>query len=166
MPKNAIQFLKAQHDEARQHLSALSATTDRAIKTRARLLAQVDQELRHHMQLEEEIFYPAFKDAVARKKDKTLFYEAKEEHNAAKKVLHDLTRTDVASVAFSGKAKVLCELIEHHIKEEEDEMFPVAREVFSNDELSSLEEKMASRKEQLETGRSWDRTDVAKSASL
>lgn len=166
MGSSAISYLKKQHKETREHLKTLAGTTDRALKTRKRLLAQLEEELRHHMQLEEEIFYPAFKEAVARKKDKTLFYEAKEEHNAAKKVLQDLTRTDVASVAFSGKAKVLAELVEHHIKEEEDEMFPLAKELFSNDELNSLGERMASRQEQLETGRSWDRTDVAKSASL
>lgn len=166
MAKNAISFLKEQHAETREHLEALTATTDRGVKTRARLLAQIESELQHHMQLEEEIFYPAFKEAVERKKDKTLFYEAKEEHEAAKKVLRDLVRADAATLAFGGKAKVLQELVEHHIKEEEDEMFPIAKKVLSAEELNTLGERMMNRKKQLESGRSWDRSDVAKSASL
>jgi len=166
MAKNAISYLKEQHAQAREDLEALAATTDRGVKKRTHLLAQIEEELTHHMQLEEEIFYPAFKEAVERKKDKTLFYEAKEEHNAAKKVLHDLVRADVASLAFSGKAKVLHELVEHHMKEEEEEMFPIAKEVLSREELNELGERMISRKKQLETGRSWDRSEVAKSAAL
>lgn len=161
MSKNAINYLKDQHDETRNHLEALAKTTDRGVKTRTELLAKIDEELRQHMQLEEEIFYPAFKEAVDRKKDRTLFYEAKEEHSAAKKVLADLIRSDVASLTFSGKAKVLHELVEHHIKEEEDEMFPIAKKVLSSEELIELAERMIARKEQLESGRSWDRSDVA-----
>lgn len=166
MAKNAIGYLKDQHSEAREHLDALVATTSRGVKRRTLLLAQLERELLHHMQLEEEIFYPAFKEAVERRKDKTLIYEAKEEHNVAKKVLHDLARSDVASLAFGGKVKVLRELVDHHIKDEEAEMFPIAQKLFSAEELDDLGERMVSRKAQLETGRSWDRSDIAKSASL
>jgi iron-sulfur cluster repair protein YtfE (RIC family) len=165
MSKDAINYLKEQHNKAREHLEALATTTDRGVKTREKLRRQLDEELRHHMQLEEEIFYPAFKEAVDRKKDKTLFYEAKEEHAATKKVLFDLIRTDVESLSFGGKTKVLQELVLHHAKEEEEEMFPIAKRVLSKDELSTLCERMMTRKQQLESGRSWDRTDVAASAA-
>jgi hemerythrin-like domain-containing protein len=113
------------------------------------------------MQLEEEIFYPAFREAVERKKDKTLYFEAKEEHRAAAKVLKDMIREDVGTLAFGGKVKVLKELVEHHIDEEEEDMFPIAEKVLSADELNDLAKRMEARKEQLEAGRAWDRSDVA-----
>src|SRR5688572_22061299 len=131
MALDAIALLKAQHKSARELLKALVATTDRGVKTRKELLAKIQSELSQHMAIEEEIFYPEFKRAVETKKDKRLYYEAQEEHKAAKKVLKDIVHADPATVAFGGKVKVLMELVEHHIEEEEQEMFPKAREAFS-----------------------------------
>lgn len=113
------------------------------------------------MQLEEEIFYSAFKAAVKLKKNKTLYFEVKEEHAAAKRVLNDMLHVDVGTLVFGGKAKVLKELIEHHLKEEEELMFPVAREAFSHEQLNVLGQRIDARKKELESGRSWDRTAVA-----
>jgi len=161
MSTDAITYLKDQHDQTRKLLNDLETTTDRGVKTRTELLSKLDVELRHHMQLEEEIFYPAFKEAVKLKKDKVLYFEAKEEHAAADRVLKDMVRVDVASLAFGGKAKVLKELVEHHIEEEEEGMFPIAKEVFDKKELRVLGERMESRKKELESGRSWDRSAVA-----
>ena len=68
----------------------------------------------------------------------------------------DLVATAPASEKFSGRAKVLKELIEHHAKEEEKEMFPRARELLSRDALAELGERMAERKKQLIAG--WPRS--------
>jgi len=157
MAQDAIAMLKAQHKTARDLLHALANTTDRGVKTRKDLLAKIRSELTQHMSIEEEIFYPAFKTAVETKKDKRLYYEAQEEHNAAKKVLKDIVHADPAPVAFGGKAKVLLELIEHHIEEEEQDMFPKAREVLSKQELVELAERMETRRQSIEAGRSWER---------
>lgn len=161
MAQDAVAMLKAQHKTARDLLKSLAKTTDRGVKTRKELLAKIQRELSQHMLIEEEIFYPAFKTAVETKKDKLMYYEAQEEHKAAKKVLKDIVHTDPGSVAFGGAAKVLLELIEHHIEEEEQEMFPKAREVFSKQELVELAERMEARRQAIESGRSWDRSQPA-----
>jgi hemerythrin-like domain-containing protein len=160
MSKNAIQLLTEQHKEARELLAELSKTTDRGVKTRTELLDKLRQALTGHMMIEEEIFYPAYKQAVDRKKDKRLYYEAQEEHRAAKHVLKDVLRADPASLAFGGKVKVLEELIEHHADEEEKDMFPLAREVLSKEELAVLGARMAERLEQINGGRAWDRVQA------
>jgi hemerythrin superfamily protein len=157
MKTDAISLLTKQHAEARELLAALAKTTDRGVKTRTELLAKLRTALTAHMSIEEEIFYPAYKQAAERKKDQHLFYEALEEHRAAKKVLKDLRHADPASVAFGGKAKVLKELVEHHADEEEKEMFPIARDLMPKEQLSELGARMQERLEQIENGRAWDR---------
>ena len=147
---NAIQLLKDDHKKVKGLLAELAATTARGTKTRSQLLAAIAQELRVHSQIEEEIFYPAFHAAREKADDDAMYFEALEEHRAAGElVLPDLERTEVSSEKFSGRAKVLKELIEHHADEEEKEMFPRARKLLSAEELDELGEKMAARKREL-----------------
>jgi hemerythrin-like domain-containing protein len=147
---NAIQLLKDDHKKVRKLLSELEATTTRGIKTRSELLARIGTELRVHSKIEEEIFYPAFKAAGEKNDDDKMYFEAQEEHRAAGElVLPDLEGTDPASEKFSGRAKVLKELIEHHAGEEEKEMFPRARQLLSAQELEELGGRMALRKQEL-----------------
>lgn len=147
---NAIQLLKKDHVTLRGLLTELEATTARAQKKRVELLAKVNRELKTHSRIEEEIFYPAFKNAGKKGDDAKMFFEATEEHRAAGDlVLPDLLSTDPSSENFSGRAKVLKELIEHHAKEEEKEMFPRAKQLLSKDQLDSLGEQMSARKAQL-----------------
>jgi hemerythrin-like domain-containing protein len=147
---DAIQLLKKDHVTVRGLLTELEATTARAQKKRAELLAKVDQELKAHTTIEDEIFYPAFKAAGKKNDDQKMYFEAKEEHRAAGDlVLPDLLGTDPASENFSGRAKVLKELVLHHAKEEEKDMFPRAKELMSKEELGALGERMAARKEEL-----------------
>ncbi len=147
---DAIQLLKKDHATVRALLKELDATTIRAAKKRTDLLAKVGKEIRIHARIEEEIFYPAFKAAGKKGDDAKMFYEATEEHRAAGDlVLPDLEGTDVASEKFSGRAKVLKELIEHHAKEEEKEMFPRAKTLLSKQELADLGDAMQARKIEL-----------------
>ncbi len=147
---DAIQLLKKDHVTVRGLLTELEATTTRAVKKRAELLAKVDRELKAHTTIEDEIFYPAFKAAGKKSDDQTMFFEAKEEHRAAGDlVLPDLLGTDPASDNFSGRAKVLKELVFHHAKEEERDMFPRAKELMSKEELQALGDQMAARKDEL-----------------
>jgi hemerythrin-like domain-containing protein len=150
MAKDAIELLKDDHDKVRDLLSQLAETSERATKSRHDLLRTIQAELEAHTTIEEEIFYPAFKKAGAEKKDDKLFYEAKEEHRTVDKlVLPDLSGTDVDTVEFAGRAKVLKELVEHHADEEEKEMFPRAKKLLSKDQLVELASRMEQRKEQL-----------------
>ncbi|PTT93156.1 hemerythrin, partial [Pseudomonas sp. HMWF031] len=109
-----------------------------------------------HTKLEEEILYPAYKKAGGKEQEK-MYYEAKEEHRTVDSlVLPDLKATDPASVEFSGRAKVVKELLEHHIEEEETEMFPQAKKLLGKAQLDELGAQMeamkASYKESLGDG--------------
>lgn len=146
---NAITSLKADHTKVKRILSQLEATTERGTKIREELVRQLEMELKVHAKLEEEIFYPAFKHAASKKEDKELFFEANEEHHVMDMVLPELKVTSPKSEHFGAKAKVLKELIEHHIKEEETEMFVRARQLMSEEELREVGEKMLKRKESL-----------------
>ena len=80
---DAIALLKNDHKEMRAMLDALEATTTRASKKRADLLAKIDANLKAHTTIEEEIFYPAFKEAGQKSDDDKMYFEALEEHRAA-----------------------------------------------------------------------------------
>jgi hemerythrin superfamily protein len=150
---NAIQMLKQDHKTVRGLLADLESTTRRGAKKRATLLARLAQEIDVHTRIEEEIFYPAFKEAGDSSDDAKLYHEAREEHRAAgEMVLPDLLKTAPDSEEFGGRAKVLKELIEHHAQEEEKEMFPRARQLFSAAELRELGERMLERKQALLAG--------------
>ena len=146
---NAISLLKADHKKVKGMLEELEKTTERAAKKRTKLLGQIEKELKVHTQIEEEIFYPAFKEAVEKKEDREMFFEAVEEHHVVKGVLPEIAGTDPSSEVFGAKAKVLKELVTHHAKEEEKEMFPAAKKALSSEELDELGERMQARKTEL-----------------
>jgi hemerythrin-like domain-containing protein len=107
-------------------------------------------ELKAHTTIEEEIFYPAFKAGGEKSDDDKMYFEALEEHRAAGDlVLPDLLSTPVGSEKFSGRAKVLMELVKHHADEEEKEMFPRSKKLLGKEELVSLGKQMAARKAEL-----------------
>jgi hemerythrin superfamily protein len=147
---DAIQLLKNDHKEMRAMLSDLESSTTRAAKKRSTLLQKIQVNLVAHTTIEEEIFYPAFKEAGKKSDDDMMYFEALEEHRAAGDlVLPDLLKTDPSSEKFSGRAKVLKELVEHHAGEEEKEMFPRARKLLSKAELNELGVRLEERKRQL-----------------
>jgi hemerythrin-like domain-containing protein len=148
--KNALELLKEDHQKVKKLLNELTETTTRAVRTRPQLLADIEHELKVHTRIEEEIFYPAFK-AAGGSDHKEMNFEALEEHRAVDElVLPDLKNTDPTSEQFSGRAKVLKELVEHHADEEEDEMFKMAKKALSDEELRSLGERMSARKQELQ----------------
>jgi hemerythrin superfamily protein len=152
---DAITLLKNDHNEMRALLGALEQTTARAVKKRQTLLAKIELNLKAHTSIEEEIFYPAFKEAGRKSGDDKsgddkMYFEALEEHRAAGDlVLPDLLGTDPSTENFSGRAKVLKELVEHHAAEEEKEMFPRARKLLDKAELVALGGQMEQRKREL-----------------
>lgn len=149
MTMNALELLKQDHEKVKGLLAKLTETTARAAKTRTKLMSEIGEQLRLHAKIEEQIFYPAFKDA-GKSGEESLFYEASEEHKAVElQVLPDLESSDVNSEAFTGRARVLREMVEHHAQEEENEMFPKARELFSDEQLEELGAKMKELKDQL-----------------
>lgn len=139
---NAIDLLKADHEKVKGILSQLSESTDRALKKRVDLLDKLEMEITIHTQLEEQILYPAFKEAGGKEEDE-MYYEAKEEHRTVDSlVLPDLKGTDPSTPEFAGRVKVVKELLEHHIEEEETEMFPKAKKLLGKAKLDELGEQM------------------------
>jgi hypothetical protein len=140
---DAITMLKADHDKVKDLLAQLERTTERGVKTRAELFAMIKGELTVHEIIEEEIFYPELK---AHPKAKDIVLEGYEEHHVVDLLMGELERLDVADESWGAKAIVMKENVEHHIEEEEGEMFKAARQVFDRDELVELGDRMAERK--------------------
>ena len=141
---NAIDLLREDHDRIKPLLSELKETTDRAEKTRGDLFSRIKQELTIHEIIEEEIFYPALKEHP---RAKEIVLEGYEEHDVVSRLMGELDGMEPTDERFGPKAKVMAENIEHHIEEEEGEMFKKARQAFDPDELDRLGERMARRKE-------------------
>jgi len=140
---DAIALLKADHDKVKRLLSDLETTTERGGKTRAELFATIKGELTIHEIIEEEIFYPALK---SHPKAKDVVLEGYQEHHVVDLLMGELESMDVSDERWGAKATVMKENIEHHIEEEEGDMFKKARQVFDRGELEDLGERMAERK--------------------
>ncbi len=143
---DAIAMLKTDHDEIKQLLKRLERTTGRDgdAKTRERLFATVKGELTVHEIIEEEIFYPELK---GHPKAKDLVLEGYQEHHVVDLLMGELESLSVEDETWGAKAQVMQENIEHHIAEEEDEMFKIARQVFEADELDELGDRMEQRRQ-------------------
>ncbi len=142
---NAFTLLKADHKKVAGIFEKLEPTTDRAVKTREDLFAQLKKELDVHARIEETILYPALKDP-----DEThdITLEAYEEHAVVKQLLAELDEMSKDEEEWGAKLKVLQENVEHHVEEEEGEMFPKARKVLSEEEVEALGERLEKAKEQ------------------
>jgi hemerythrin-like domain-containing protein len=140
---DAITLLKNDHDRVKKLLTELESTTERGVKTRSELFATIKGELTVHEIIEEEIFYPELK---AHPKAKDIVLEGYEEHHVVDLLMGELESLDVSDEAWGAKAIVMKENIEHHIEEEEGEMFPQARRVFDKEELDRLGSRMEARK--------------------
>ncbi|MGZ8513162.1 MAG: hemerythrin domain-containing protein [Candidatus Limnocylindria bacterium] len=136
---DAIALLKADHDKVKKMLEEGETTTERGVKTRTELLATLRLELTVHERIEEEIFYPALKEHP---KARDIVLEGYEEHHVVDEIMGELQATDVTDEAWGAKFKVMKENIEHHIAEEEGEMFKSARQVFDRQELEDLGARM------------------------
>jgi hemerythrin-like domain-containing protein len=140
---DAIAMLKTDHDKVKKLLTELESTTERGVKTRQELFATIKGELTVHEVIEEEIFYPALK---SHPKAKDIVLEGYEEHHVVDLLMGELESLDVSDETWGAKALVMKENIEHHIEEEEGEMFKQARSVFDRQELEDLGARMAERK--------------------
>lgn len=140
---NAITLLETDHAKVKRLLRELESTTERGVKTRTELFARIKGELTLHEIIEEEIFYPELK---AHPKAQDIVLEAFEEHHVVDLLMGELESLDVRDETWGAKALVMKENIEHHIEEEEGEMFRQARSVFDARELDDLGQRMEARK--------------------
>lgn len=147
---DAITLLRDDHQLLRKLSKELAETTEKAIETRKKLLTRLEIELKAHTTIEEELFYPALLDASEDIEDARMVAEGIEEHRACdKKVIPDLHKSDPSMIAHTGQLKVLKDYLFHHLKEEEEEMFPKVRKLIPPAALKELGEKMLARKKEL-----------------
>jgi hemerythrin-like domain-containing protein len=143
-----LTLLKDDHDEMKKLLNKADDTTERAVKTRAALLHEIGARLTAHEKIEEDIFYPALKKHP---KAKDIVLEGYQEHHVVDLIIGELKDLDEDDETWGAKFSVMKENIEHHIEEEEGEMFTKARAAFSADELKELGERMQEMKETILT---------------
>ncbi|HEY7589764.1 MAG TPA: hemerythrin domain-containing protein [Candidatus Limnocylindrales bacterium] len=140
---DALKLLKTDHDKVKKLLTQLEKTTERGVKTRQELFSTIKGELTVHEIIEEEIFYPELK---SHPRAKEIVLEAYEEHNVVDTLMSELESLPVDDETWGAKAKVMKENIEHHIEEEEGDMFKKARQVFDAAEMEDLGTRMEQRK--------------------
>jgi (p)ppGpp synthase/HD superfamily hydrolase len=144
-PMNATALLKKQHKEVRSFFKKIEKTEN--ARERRQLMEQIVTALEAHTTIEEEMFYPAVR-GLETKKAEEMVDEAFEEHHVVKLVLKELPSVEPDDERFEAKMTVLSELIEHHVEEEEQEMFKLA-EKLGKDELDELGARMMERFEAL-----------------
>ena len=144
---DAIGLLKDDHEKMKSLLKELEEAAEQGSPKREQLFATVKEELTVHEAIEEEIFYPALKEHP---KAKELVLEAYEEHGVVDLVMAEIEGLSFDDERWSAKFTVMKENIEHHIEEEEKEMFKQARDVFEAAELEDLGARMTARKEELQ----------------
>jgi (p)ppGpp synthase/HD superfamily hydrolase len=137
----ATDLLKKQHKDVKALFKKLERTEN--ARPRRQLLDEISRSLAGHTLIEEEIFYPAVRGLETQKADEMIL-EAYEEHHVVKLVLAELPRVNPEDDRFEAKMTVLSELIEHHVEEEEGEMFKMAQKL-GRQELDSLGKQMAER---------------------
>ena len=146
---NVFTLLKADHKKVAGILDKLDSTTERGVKTREDLFTQLKTELDVHARIEETIFYPELEKADETR-DITL--EAFEEHRLVKQLLGELEKMDKGDEQWTAKFTVLKENVEHHVEEEEGEMFPKARKVLGEERAEIIGTRMeAAKQKELKT---------------
>jgi len=108
------------------------------------LAARICRELTVHAQIEEEIFYPAAREVL---RDEDLIDEATVEHASAKDLIAQIESSSPGDDLFDAKVKVLGEYINHHVKEEQNELFPKMRQ--TSLDLTEIGQRMMARKQEL-----------------
>jgi hemerythrin-like domain-containing protein len=141
-PQNAIALLRADHKKVSELFEQYEKA--RSPDKKGTIVAQICTELGVHAQIEEEIFYPAVKQAL---KDKELVPEALVEHGSLKSLIAQVEGVKPDGEMFDAKIKVMSEFVKHHVKEEQEEMFPKAQKTALD--MDELGLQLAQRKEQL-----------------
>ncbi|MBB3224433.1 hemerythrin domain-containing protein [Pseudoduganella umbonata] len=141
---DAIALLKADHEKVKDMFERFEGLSDRAVASKKKLVREICLELTKHAEAEEEIFYSAVRKAVG---DEDMVDEATVEHACAKDLIAQLLAMEPGDDLYDAKVKVLSEQIEHHVEEEEKEMFPKAKK--SGLDMIELGQAIQARKEEI-----------------
>lgn len=134
---DAIALLIADHKKVKDLFEQFEGLSDRSKASKKKIADEICMELTVHAEVEEQVFYPAVRNPI---KDEDLMDEAVVEHASAKELIAQILEMDPGDDLYDAKVKVLSEQIEHHVGEEEDEMFPKVRK--SGVDLVALGEEM------------------------
>jgi len=147
--KDACDLLDADHRAVKKMFKDYEALTASRARSAAQkkmdLARQICHELTVHAQIEEELFYPALREVM---KESDLLNEAEVEHGSVKDLIAQIEEMDEAGEMFDARVKVLAEYVEHHVKEERNEIFPKARAARRLD-LVAMRDELEARKEEL-----------------
>jgi hemerythrin superfamily protein len=141
---NAIELLESQHREVEKLFSKIEKAT--TTREKGKLFAQLADDLAMHASIEEHQFYPA----VRAKRTEDMLFESLEEHVGIKRVLADLLAISADDETFGAKIKVLKEQVEHHVKEEETDLFPKSKKVLDAKEMAALGASLQDEQRQIE----------------
>jgi hemerythrin superfamily protein len=133
---DAITLLKNDHKAVKRLFRRFEKLGANAVKSRRALVDQMIQELSVHAAIEEQLFYPAVREAVPDAEDQVL--ESLEEHHVVKWTLSELEHMKGDEERFEAKVTVLIESVEHHAQEEEEELFPEVRRAMGRKPLAEL----------------------------
>ena len=142
---NAFELLKADHKTVAGLLDKIDQTTERGVKTREELFTRLKTELDIHAKIEESVFYPALEEAD---ETREITLEAFEEHRLVKQLLSELESMPKDDEQWTARFTVLKENVEHHVEEEEGEMFKKARKVLSREDAETLGTRMEEAKKE------------------
>jgi hemerythrin-like domain-containing protein len=138
-------LLKADHERVAEMLETIDKTTERAAKGREDTFTRLKAELDLHAMIEEEVFYPSLEEA---EETRDITLEAYEEHRLVKQLLTELEQEPKNTEEWTAKFTVLKENVEHHVEEEEGEMFKKARQALSKEEIDELTKRVEQAKRQ------------------
>jgi len=145
---DATKLLETDHETVKRLFARYEAAGDEAFRTKQDLFETIKGELLVHMDIEETIFYPTVK-ATPSEELKDDVREADEEHHVAKMLISEISKMKPEDEQYDAKVTVLKENIEHHVQEEEGEMFPLVKKRLSRERLEQLGDEMEERKETL-----------------
>ena len=143
---DAFSLLKADHRKVAELFDQLESATG---KQKLSVFEQIKKELELHTHIEETVFYPALEEP---KETHDLTLEAYEEHDVVKKLLKELSRARSVNDEWEAQAKVLRENVEHHVDEEENELFKKASKALGQEEIETLGEQLEAEKARKQRG--------------
>jgi hemerythrin superfamily protein len=146
--EDIFEALKKDHEKVKKLFKDYEDAGEHATQKKQSIADQVFQELTVHAKIEEEIFYPAVA-AETDEEGRELVDEAFEEHHVIKILIGELQSLKAGEEVFEAKFKVLRENVEHHVEEEEDELFPSAKKALDKEDIEEIGEEVEERKEDL-----------------
>lgn len=141
---DVVELLKQDHETVESLLSEVKSEQG---GKRLEVLKTIRREFLLHSDVEEQIVYPAYKECMDSREARVDVAESVDEHRLVKELIEQMLDLDPGSVQFDGKLKLLRESIQHHVKEEEQKMFPEMRQECSEDQLRTLARRVEEMKQ-------------------